>query len=359
MKIRTWLAAAALAVILPAAARAQDRGTGYMGIVFSHDDDDAQVARVERVIVGSPADRAGIRAGDVVVRLNGRAASEDAVEDLREHLDRGDTVRLRVRRSGREEERVLVAAQRPSRVVYSGPDRGEFPGGVIVMPPGDERIVIRMDTLADHMDSLLTRMDSLRVHIGRRHGDSIVIRMDTVMRMWRDSLVHAWPRVSRDLGQQWERMQGDFGMLPYMFEFGPRSIAGAEFAEMNPGLARYFRTNEGLLVLQVGPQTPAARGGLQAGDVVVEANGRRVTEVGDLREAFARAGGGQEVRLSVVRDGARRQLSVRWDPAEVRTWRVRTEQERLRSRQDRTRTEQERVRARQERLRREQERARP
>jgi predicted metalloprotease with PDZ domain len=312
VKIRTWLAAVALAFILPAAARAQDRGSGYMGILFGREDDNA--ARVERVVRGSPADRAGIRAGDVVVRLNGRAATEQAIDDLRDRLDRGDTVRLRVRRDGREEERVVVAAERPRTLVYGGPDDDDLPGA-IVLAPGDERVVIRMDTIAAHMDSLLIRMDTIRGRLRRRHGDSIVIRMDTVMRMWRDSLARALPRMG-------ERMRGEMRMLPYMFEFGPRSIAGAEFAEMNAGLGRYFHTSQGLLALQVAPQTPAARAGLQAGDVVIEANGRAVRDVGDLREAFAGSGRGQEVRLTVLRDGARRQLSVRWEPPEWRTFRT-------------------------------------
>ncbi|HEX8244478.1 MAG TPA: PDZ domain-containing protein, partial [Longimicrobium sp.] len=199
-------------------------------------------------------------------------------------------------------------------------DDHDLPGNVVIAP-GHDRIVIRMDTLATSMDSLLVRMDSLRVHLRRHAGDSVVIRMDTMMRVWRNGVARALPRA----GERLERMGGELRMLPYMFEFGARSIAGAEFAEMNPGLGRYFHTSEGLLVLQVSPETPAARGGLQAGDVVVEANGRRVADVGDLREAFARDPRGQEVRLTVLRDRARRQLSVRWNPGDVRTWRVERE----------------------------------
>jgi serine protease Do len=105
-------------------------------------------------------------------------------------------------------------------------------------------------------------------------------------------------------------------------------VAGAEFAEMNAGLGKYFHTNEGLLVLQVGPQTPSGRGGLQAGDVVVEAAGRKVERVRDLRDAFTR-GAGQEVRLTVLRDGRRQQLSVRWEP-DTRVYRYETERGRIR-----------------------------
>ncbi len=306
MKTRIWLAAlVALAVALPGALGAQDRGEGrragggYMGILFGWDEQGN--AEVRDVVPGSPADRAGVRRGDVVVRLNGRAADEDAVDALRERLDRGDTVRLVLRRDGREEQRTLVAGQRPDQMVYTIPREG--PGGVYTIPPGDRRIVIRMDTIANHMDSLLVRMDSLRVHLRERRGDSLVIRFDTAVRILRDSLMHAVPRLDQQLRE---------GLTPFFMEFGPRSIAGAEFAEMNADLGRYFHTSEGLLVLQMGPETPAARAGLKPGDVVVEANGVAVRRVGQLRDAFVRADG-QEVRLTLLREGRRVQLPVRWE----------------------------------------------
>jgi S1-C subfamily serine protease len=321
MNARRWLAALALALAVPGALRAQEgegrRGSGYMGIYFGWSDDGR--TEVREVVRGSPADRAGIRSGDVVVRLNGRAPTREAVDELRETLDSGDSVRLRVRHDGQEVDRLVVAAARPRTMVYGGLP-GTVPG--TVWTPGDRRVVIRMDTIAGRIDSLVVRMDSLRSRLRARHrGDSIVIHMDTVIRVMRDSLRSAFPRASREFR----------AAVPFLSEFGSRSVAGAEFAEMNPGLGRYFRTNEGLLVLQVGPQTPSARGGLQAGDVVVEAAGRKVERVRDLRDAFTRAAG-QEVRLTVLRDGRRQQLSVRWQP-EVRTYRWDTERrERTRER---------------------------
>jgi S1-C subfamily serine protease len=46
-------------------------------------------------------------------------------------------------------------------------------------------------------------------------------------------------------------------------------LAGAEFRPLTPALAEYFPVDEGLLVLRVLPETPAARLGLRDGDVVV------------------------------------------------------------------------------------------
>ncbi|HET7460344.1 MAG TPA: PDZ domain-containing protein [Longimicrobium sp.] len=318
MKTMRWLAAlVALALALPCALGAQDRrgddgrtGGGYMGILFSWNDDD-DVAIVRDVVPESPADRAGIRRGDQVVRLNGRAPTEDAVDDLRDDLKPGDSVRLTIRRDGRDEQKTVVAARRPERIAGVIPREG--PGGVFTVPPGDGRIVIRLDTIEAHVDSIRRRMDSLRVHLRRQHGDSLVIRIDTITRIMRDSLVRVLPRVQQRLGEE----------LPFLFEFGMRSMAGAEFTEMNPGLGKYFHTAEGLLVLQVAPGTPSARAGLQPGDVVVEAGGRRVARVPDLRNAFTRADG-QELPLTVLREGRRQQVRVRWERARDFRFRIDT-----------------------------------
>jgi S1-C subfamily serine protease len=295
-----------------------------MGIQFTWDEDSPREARVGEVRAGSPAERAGIRRGDVILRINGDPATEEAVDELRESLDEGESVRLRVRRDGREEDRTVVAGKRPEEMAMGRRERVRIfgPGGPgEIVGPGDRRIVIRMDTLEAHMDSLLKRVDSLRVGLYRRGGrDSVVIRVDTVISRLRDSLLHVVPRELRRLNPDGLRVF-EGRMEPFLFEFGPRSIAGAEFAEMNAGLGRYFRTSEGLLVLQVAPESPAARGGLEAGDVVVQAGGRAVEDVGDLREAFSDADA-RTVRLTVVREGRRRELDVRWEAPNVRRFRT-------------------------------------
>lgn len=81
-------------------------------------------------------------------------------------------------------------------------------------------------------------------------------------------------------------------------------IAGAEMEGLNPELSQFFGgLEEGVLVLRVLPQTPAAEMGLRPGDVIVEAAGRRVQGVDDLRAAFG-AAGGSEVRVKWMRKGA-------------------------------------------------------
>lgn len=72
---------------------------------------------------------------------------------------------------------------------------------------------------------------------------------------------------------------------------------------LNPQLSQFFGgLEQGVLILRVLPQTPAAEMGLRPGDVIVEVAGRPVEGVGDLRAAFEEAGG-SDVRVKWTRKG--------------------------------------------------------
>ncbi|HUO10006.1 MAG TPA: Do family serine endopeptidase [Phycisphaerae bacterium] len=62
-------------------------------------------------------------------------------------------------------------------------------------------------------------------------------------------------------------------------------------------------SGNGVLVNGVGPDGPAAKGGVQAGDVIVALNGKPVESVGQLRNQIARTAPGTEIALTIYRDG--------------------------------------------------------
>ncbi|NLC58538.1 MAG: PDZ domain-containing protein [Armatimonadetes bacterium] len=88
---------------------------------------------------------------------------------------------------------------------------------------------------------------------------------------------------------------------------------GIEPMEIDEEVARRFglSATEGVLVRRVYPSSPAAQGGLRERDVIVAANGERVSEIGDLRQALRRKGVGATLPLTVLRGGRRTQVSVR------------------------------------------------
>lgn len=318
---KVWLPLLLAALTVPGALAAQRdaRETrGWMGVAFDWEGSNAREARVAEVVEGSAADRSGIREGDVVVRVNRSPATEATIDSLRGALEAGDTVRLRIRRGGAEQERIVVA--QPRRDVVA---RGR--GGNVTITGIDGPVTFRVDSLRPMVDSLLDRMDSLRSRVNVVTRDSmVVLRYGRGEGRGGDSVVmnvRPLERISREV-ERTLRNEVRTG-TPFYLEMGRRSVAGAELAEMNEELGRYFRTSEGVLVLRVPRSTPAARAGLQAGDVIVRAAGTEVETVAELRRAFTRADDGR-VRLEVIRQGARRSVDVEWrQPREEREERVR------------------------------------
>lgn len=193
---------------------------GRLGILVDLSADPARDsigARVAGVTPGGPADRAGIQAGDIVVRLNGtplvrRGGGNEDNDDggavsrpgtqlikLASRLDPGDTVKLDLRRAGRPISATLVAQE-------SGADEMVHRGDIIGVPAPGERMDIRIPG----------------------------------------------------------------GAMNFAFTTGP--LASMELVQVNPGLADYFGTSDGLLVVNVGNDSTL---GLRDGDVILSIGGRK------------------------------------------------------------------------------------
>ncbi|MFD2198509.1 DegQ family serine endoprotease, partial [Halomonas beimenensis] len=67
---------------------------------------------------------------------------------------------------------------------------------------------------------------------------------------------------------------------------------------------------EGALIADLDPEGPAAEGGLQAGDIILEVNGKEVERSSTLPRLIGRVPPGGEVALEVLRDGASRTITL-------------------------------------------------
>jgi serine protease Do len=83
---------------------------------------------------------------------------------------------------------------------------------------------------------------------------------------------------------------------------GPRKL-GIEFQELSGQLARYFKVDGGILVSSVDEGSPAAKAGIKAGDVLVKIDGKAVKDARDLHDAMESLKRGQETSVTVARDG--------------------------------------------------------
>lgn len=88
-------------------------------------------------------------------------------------------------------------------------------------------------------------------------------------------------------------------------------MGGAKLESITEGLGKALGVAAGVLVLKVGPGTPAYQSGLRDGDVILRAAGQSVRNVRELRAA---AEGDREegVKLVIQRDKRQRELTLRW-----------------------------------------------
>ncbi len=106
-------------------------------------------------------------------------------------------------------------------------------------------------------------------------------------------------------------------LLPQLREKGKvtRGYLGVQVADLTPDLAQGFGFavgTKGALVQNVVPRGPAAKGGVQPGDLVVVLNGKPVTSAGELTRSVALVPPGEQVKLEVVRRGGeKKQLAFK------------------------------------------------
>ena len=207
-------------------------------------------AVVEDVRAGSAAEKAGIRKGDVITVFDG-----EKVRGVR-HLTRlvtetpeGRTVTASVLREGK---RVEVAVTPDSGSMASADRKFE-----VLVPP------MRFEK--------------------RRGGD--------------DDMTWSMPRLPEGA---WT-FKGDRPGDMWGFKTGKGRL-GVRVQELDGQLAEYFGTSRGVLVNSVDADSPAARAGIKAGDVVTAVNGKAVAEPSDLIEAVASVDDGATLTLEITRD---------------------------------------------------------
>jgi len=99
-----------------------------------------------------------------------------------------------------------------------------------------------------------------------------------------------------------------------LIEFGKvrRGYLGVSISDLNPDMAEAFGLEiaKGALVETVQDGTPAAKAGMQRGDVIRSIDGQEVESVSDLRLAVASMAPGTLINVVIMRDGEQKELEV-------------------------------------------------
>lgn len=220
-----------------------------LGISIRDLDDQQQKSEsgvvVEDVREGSPAEKAGIRKGDVIAEFDGeRVRSARQLSRLVGETPDGRTVHTSLLRDGKHVE--VQVTPEDSRRAGRGPD-GDFQ---FAFPP-------------EHFEH----------HAGGDAGGN---------QFFFDTL----PPPSPD---GFARMPG-------------RGRLGVGVQDLTPQLAEYFGAKAGVLVNSVVPDSPAAKAGLKAGDVITTINDTAVGDSGALRKAVGSADEKADLSVGYMRD---------------------------------------------------------
>lgn len=251
---------------------------GRLGVLVDLTPDagrDSVGARIAGVTPDGPADRAGVHTDDIVLRINGtrlvgggaaggNAQRENDAEqsapglrliEIASRLDQGDTVRLDLRRDNR-----------PLTVTFQA---GQ----------SDVDVMVRSDGMA-----------------------------------------HAMPFMQNDLPNSLQNLLRESGAAPQgrvsVRIGGP--LADIELVKVNPGLAEYFGTSEGLLVVDA-PSDSSLN--LRAGDVILGIGGRHPTSPAQALRILGTYDPGENVSFEVMRQKHRATVNGKM-PAAERGWRV-------------------------------------
>lgn len=225
---------------------------------------------VEEVTTESAAEKAGVKQGDVVMQLDGETirSAMQLTRIVRETAP-GRAVKLNVMRDGKRMD------------LEATPAGGGDPMTFVI-----DRERIRGD--------VQKQMQELREQLRPAP------RMAPVPRPVPEPAPGEPPPRWRQ--EQPERLFEFFGPGegPMAFAFAGRGRLGVTVQELTPDLATYFGVKDGVLVSSVQADTPAAKAGVKAGDVITSVDDKAVTRSSELIQALRDKDG--EVTIGVTRD---------------------------------------------------------
>jgi serine protease Do len=241
-------------------------GGGRLGVSIEDPKGDARGASVRSVEADSPAEKAGLKEGDVITRFDGEAVRSAAqLGRLVAETPSGRSVAVEVTRGGATQQLSATLAERSRGFRVYGGDGGDFelemPEWSVPEPPEPPE-------------------PPAAPHAPRP------------------------PKPPKVRPFAWSWNDDDGPMMHGLMGGGPRKL-GIQYMEIGEQLAAYFKLpgKSGVLVTSVDADGPAAKAGIKAGDVVTKVGADAIADGDDLRQAMSRAEGGAQVTVTVHRDG--------------------------------------------------------
>jgi hypothetical protein len=253
-----------------------------IGVVLGSEGDGVELAAVTP---GGPAQKAGLRAGDRVVAINGKPvpAGDDAVAAAQALIGTpkaGDRVALTIERDGK---RRTLEASAERRASWDWP---MLAGVAAPEVEADVHVIVDGQAIGEQVREALAGA-------GREPG-----AIERRIELRREKL--------RELSSDDARLQA-LGELRRIVVGRGGSFFDLRLAEINADLGRYFGTDSGVLVLaQAGDSLP----GVKPGDVLLSIGGERTETPGDVMRALAERADQPGVNVELMRDRRKQVLAV-------------------------------------------------
>ena len=239
-----------------------DSDRGMIGVVFNDDEQaGAKGLRVDAVTPGGPADKAGVRHGDVITSVDGKPVP--AGDAGRMSLPLGElkvdqTIKLGVLRDGKTMDIAVKAERRePFNMAYALGD-GDMHDFEHLPPDFDKRIHERVEQAMQ------------RAHVAERASESAT---------------HALEHLS--FSSPWW---------------------GLNLASLNADLGSYFGADHGVLVLSAKDD---ALKSLKSGDVLLDIDGKKVERPEDALRLLRERPAGSDLKVQVLRQHKTQTLSMK------------------------------------------------
>lgn len=104
------------------------------------------------------------------------------------------------------------------------------------------------------------------------------------------------------------------GVITQIVQYGrvERGQLGIEVQDIDAGMARDFglKSSEGAIINQVIPNSPAAKAGVEPGDIIVQLNSKNIGSAVDVKNMVGDLRIGSEVHMTVLRAGRPRNITV-------------------------------------------------
>ena len=246
----------AYAEALAGEADAERGNGGYLGIDSrEYTKSDEGGAYVEMIVDGSPADKAGIKEGDVIVAFNGEVVrGPSRLGEKIRGAKPGDKVKIDVKRDGKPVSIQVTMGERPKPMVWSWNGKTTDWGAL-----SEEQQKAVEKSLKDLDKSMpkLRNMGMFKVGPGGRH---------------------------------------------YFFN-SDKPLLGVEMVETTPELRETLGGSKesGVLIGKVLSGSAAEKAGLRVGDLILSIDGTKVSDSGDVADAI-REREGKTIDLDIVRD---------------------------------------------------------